>query len=53
MNEGPNTPERIREVRRLMEAKFGPEVTRGSLSRTLSEEAFNELYASEEPKKED
>jgi len=43
----PNTPERLREIRRIMEEKFGPEVTKGSLRRTLNEEAFKELYGNE------
>ncbi len=40
-----NIPEHLREIRELMEAKLGPEVTKRSLGRMLNDESFNVLYS--------
>jgi len=40
----PNTPERLREIREIMEANFGPDLTKRTLRGTLNEEAFKKLY---------
>lgn len=40
-----NDPQRVRRVKKLMEDRFGPDVTRSSLFRMLARESFLELYS--------